>query len=907
MTEPLQFALLGLGIGAIYALLAQGIVLIYRGSGVLNLAHGGFAMVGAYLFHELHALHGMGSAPAGLVTIAVVALLGVVTDQLLLRRLRRSSPLTRLIAMLGVLLVLQSIATLRYGAQVTIVPPLWDRHAIEIAGATITSDRLVILGIVVTLTVVLTLVVRYTRAGWVMSAVSENERAAAALGWSPNLVSATTWGVGAALAGVAGILIAPITQLSVTTMTLLVIAALAAALIGGFSSFALTLLGGLFLGIAESEVGRYVHQTGASRALPFLIIVLALILRGTSLPIRGHANDHLPSLGIGRIDLRAALPAVAAGVALLLLLSSPMWLSALTVNFAVAIIVLSIVVLTGYAGQLSLAQYALAGIGALICARLVAALDWPFELALVAGTLGAAAVGALFALPALRTRGVNLAVVTLGLGVATQELVFNNPDYTGGADGTPVGVQRLFGIDVDALAHPNRYALMVFAAFVLCAFAVANVRRSRTGRGLIAVRGNERAGAALGISVLGAKLQAFVLAGALAGLGGILLAFQSRTINFLRFDPLTSINAVAEAVIGGLGYVVGAVVGATIAPGSTVSAVDHEVLSSVDRYIPLASGVLLLVTVVAMPDGLVAQQLQDLRRLRERLRRRPAPTPPDVVLATEPPTPVAPRRLRVEGLTVRYGGVTAVDGVSLDVGPGEVVGLIGPNGAGKTSLMDAVTGFAPYEGTLRLGDEQIDGWPAHRRATAGLVRSFQSLELFEDMTVLENLHTASDDWSGWALPRDLVAPTAGSLPPIARAAIHEFGLADCLHRRPADLSYGQRRLVAVVRAIAMAPSVLLLDEPVSGLDEHESAECAALIRRIARDWGIGVFVIEHDMAFVMGICDRIVVIDFGRPIATGTPQQIRDDPAAIAAYLGEEGPADADRADARLVGEGAEG
>ena len=252
------------------------------------------------------------------------------------------------------------------------------------------------------------------------------------------------------------------------------------------------------------------------------------------------------------------------------------------------------------------------------------------------------------------------------------------------------------------------------------------------------------------------------------------------------------------------------------------------------------------------------------------------------------PTRVPPKRLRIEGLTVRYGAVVAVDEISIDVSPGEVVGLIGPNGAGKTTLMDAVSGFTPYRGSVLLDDNQIDGWPAHRRAAAGLVRSFQSLELFPEMTVLENLQVPQDRLGGWGTVIELLRPAKTVLPPVTMAAVHDFGLAPILERSPDEISYGQRRLVAIARAVAAQPSILLLDEPVSGLTERESEEFVHLVRRLADAWGMAVLVIEHDMGFVMSICDRITVIDFGKHVCEGTPAEVRVNPAAIAAYLGEE-------------------
>jgi sulfate-transporting ATPase len=887
MSDAVHFALLGLGAGAVYALLGQGLVLVYRGSGVLNLAQGAFAMVGAYLYYELHVVHGFATLPAIIVGVVVLGLLGVVVDQLLMRRLRRGAALAPLIGTLGVMLILQSIGILRYGANSLLIGPLIPSKPIDLLGTTVGSDRLWLLGLAVVLTIVLTLLWNHTAFGWRLSAVSENRRAAAALGWSPDRASLLTWALGSGLAGLAGMLVAPIVQLAVTQLTLLAFPALAAALIGRFRSFPLTLGAGVFLGIAESEVGRYVHLTGASSALPFLAVVAVLLIGGTALPTRGQHSDRPPRLGLGHVNVAVAAPLFAIGAVLISLVFSSDWLNATIVWFAVGTILLSLVVLTGYAGQLSLAQYALAGIGALLAARLVEAQGWRFELALVAGVLGTTLVGLLFALPALRTRGVQLAVVTLGLGVAAQELLFNNMDVTGTASGTPVGAPDLFGLSIDAYDHPERYAIFAFAAFAVCALAVANLRRGRAGRRLIAVRSNERAASALGIDVFAAKFHAFALAGALAGLGGIVLAFHFSTVTYQAFGPFDSINAVALAVIGGVGFIAGPVVGGLVAVGSLGATSAGLTGSEASSYLPLIGGVAMVATLLLHPDGVASAGVDPLRPLAERFGFvRSGQTAPEV--DQSPLGRVPARRLEVKGLTVRYGGVHAVEGVSLTVDAGEIVGLIGPNGAGKTSFIDGVSGLVSASGRIVFAGEEVASWPAHRRARAGIVRSFQSLELFEDMTVLENLQTAADRRDMAATVMDLARPGRVRLSPMAAASVDVFGLQGCLERRPAELPYGQRRLLAISRAVAAAPSVLLLDEPVAGLDTVESRELAELIRLIAEKWGIGVLLIEHNMEFVMGLCDRIVVMDFGRTIATGTPEQIRRDPAAIAAYLGEE-------------------
>jgi ABC-type branched-subunit amino acid transport system ATPase component len=252
----------------------------------------------------------------------------------------------------------------------------------------------------------------------------------------------------------------------------------------------------------------------------------------------------------------------------------------------------------------------------------------------------------------------------------------------------------------------------------------------------------------------------------------------------------------------------------------------------------------------------------------------PAPAKDADAAAIEPFRKEHGRPLVAEHLVLSYGAVTAVRDVSLVVPPGQLVGLIGPNGAGKTSTIDALTGFAPgARGSVTLGDERIDGWSAHRRARAGLVRTFQGLEIFDDLTVAENVEVAR---SG-----------AGRHSPVTVAsALELFGLQGQMDRLAVHLSQGERRLLALARALACSPDVLVLDEPAAGLDTEESLHLGRLLRKVV-DSGVGILLVDHDMSLVLSVCDHVVVLDFGSVIASGPPTTIRRDDLVLTAYLGE--------------------
>jgi sulfate-transporting ATPase len=893
MQEVIRFALLGFGVGALYALASQGLIVIYRGSGVLNFALGAIGLVGAYLEYELTQNHGWAFIPALVLGVLASALIGALVHLLIMRPLRQVSPIVRVIATLGVMVTIQAIAVLRYQANPRFVPSALPVHVWKITGTiVITSDRVILLGIAALLTVGLWLLYRYTKFGLGTTAVAENQRAAASLGWSPDRIATLNWTLGSALAGLSAILIVPIVTLQPQVLTNLVLAATAAALVAGFRSFPIAFAAGLLMGIAQTEADRYITQPGVGDSIPFILIVVWMLVRGQALPLRDYLLQRLPTIGSGRPNW----PAIVLGVGLAAFLigtTSPIWIGAFTVTFCVAIVLLSIVVLTGYAGQLSLAQFAIAGFGAYVAGRLIAADGLPFWLGVVIGIAATVPLGVLFAIPAVRARGINLAIVTLGLGSALELILFDNQDLTGGVSGTIIKSPNVLGLNINAASHPSRYGLFVVACFVVVALAVANVRRGRTGRRMIAVRTNERAAAALGISVRGAKLYAFGLSAAIAALGGILIAFTSTAVTYPNFTNFTSITDVGLSVVGGIGYLVGPLIGGTLTPGG----VDQQILQSISgglvKWIPLIGGVSIIVLVLLNQNGIARESIAQIAWVRARLGRwlpllAPRPREKTVLPPFTSVERVVPQTLEATDITVRFGGTTAVDGVSVTVKPGTIVGLIGPNGAGKTSFIDAVTGFTrPQGGELRLDGRSINRWSPVRRARAGLGRSFQSLELFEDSTVFDNLRAASDPRDAGSYLRDLVYPFAPALPGEVLSAIKEFRLEEELDRLVEDLSYGKRRLLAIARAVATRPGILLLDEPAAGLGELESAELAHLVKRLASEWGMGILLVEHDMNFVMSVCDELVVLDFGRKIGEGSPSQVRSDPAVIAAYLGE--------------------
>jgi ABC-type branched-subunit amino acid transport system ATPase component/branched-subunit amino acid ABC-type transport system permease component len=884
--EIVNLIVLGLCAGAMYALSAQGVVLIYRGSGVLNLAHAAIGGLGAFVYWEVAVSAGLPWILAVAAATGAATLIGLVIYLLVIRPLSGASALTKLVATLAVLVIIQSGMQLHYGSDQRIVPNPLSSGDLEIGGLDVPWSRIILLAVALAVTVGIALFYRYSRFGLATSATAENARGASALGMSHNFISAANWAAGAGIAGFAGAMMAPALQVQLASQIALVVPILAAALMGAMRSFWLTFVGGAVIGIAQALVGRYVQTPGWGEAVPLAIIIMAMLARSTGLSSRPEPNEVRPKVGSGIVRPSLFLGPVAVLFVLLHWVLPVEYVDATTLTLCVGLILLSGVVITGYAGQLSLAQFTLAGIGAVLAGLMVSKWEVPFLLAIVLTVVMMFPIAFLIGIPALRTRGINFAITTLGIAAAFQGVLFLNSSYTGG-DYVSVPTQSIFGWELNTFLYPERYGTVALVLLALASLMVANLRRSQTGRKLLAMRSNERAAAAMGVNVYGVKLYAFALSGSIAAIGGILLVFRQTSLSYISyFEPTDSITSVLYSVVGGIGYVFGPLLGSLGQPASIMPTIFHGQGDSFHLWLSLVLGVLTIKLVQDAPDGLVGMSVQLVgRRVFKKLPSATRALTGGADFATKVPA----RTLEVDDLEVRYGGTVAVTGFDCTVEPGTILGIIGPNGAGKTSLVEALTGYVtPTRGTASIGGQMLLGRSAHARSRAGLRRTFQSLELFDDLTVGENLLIASGTHQLSSFVTDLVYPKKVVFSSSATAAIREFALEGDLDKYPDELSYGRRRLVAIARSVATGPSVLCLDEPAAGLSAVERQELAVLMRRLADEWGIGIVLIEHDVDLVMGVSDQVIAIDFGRTIASGLPADVRRNPAVIAAYIGAE-------------------
>ncbi len=631
----LTFLVLGLGSGAVIALLAIGIVVTHRASRVVNFAHAAIGMYVAFVYYEFRATGDVVLPILGLparvplvprptvvtalvVALVLAALLGALLYLLVFRFLRDAPALARVVASLGLLLYLIAIVGLRFGstgaAALVIEGPLPDQ-LITIGSLRVPADRYILAAIAIAVTAVLWAGYRLTRLGLSTRAVADNEYGAVLVGISPTTVGVLNWMLGSVLAALVIVLAAPVIRLDPSTTSLLVVPAIAAALPGRLDSLWVALFTGLGIGMLQSELlnlqreWEWLPDVGLQQGIPFLVILLSLMVRGGVLPGRGDiATNRLPRVpAAGHNGLLAVASAAVAIVATLLVGSE--WRTAIIVSAIGTIVALSVVVITGYVGQISLAIFAIAGIAAFSTVRFLDNLSIPFPLAPILGVGVAVVAGQIAGLPAIRVRGLNLAIATLAAAVAVEELVFKLGWFTGGLAGSTVESPSLFGIDLGISAVGDAFPRKTFGVIVILLAAIAmimvgNIRSGTAGRRWLAVRANERAASASGINVAQAKLSAFAVSSALAGVAGVLLAYQRTIVSVGSFVVFASLVTVALTYLAGITSPVGALVAGTLTAGGLLTVLLNSLSDGASEYQFAVSGLFLVVAAIRIPTGI---------------------------------------------------------------------------------------------------------------------------------------------------------------------------------------------------------------------------------------------------------------------------------------------------------------
>ncbi len=652
----IQFALLGISAGAIYAALSLGLVLTYRASGVINFAHGAIAMYTAYSFagltndgrvpipplpNPLSIVEAIGSwfgaewhfwdlptfvqfsGPvhwvwALLMSMTVAALIGAGFHYLVFKPLRYQPALPKVVVSVALMLMLQSAVVLRFGATRQPVENVFPEGSWKVLGATIPVDRFILLGIVVILTIGLWAVFRFTMFGLNTRAAAENEEKATILGVSADRTAAINWIVASMLAGLVGILVAPMTGLNAINFTLFIIPALAAALLAQFTSFWVAAGGGLLIGMGQSLLRimeielSWVPSINLQKALPLVVIIAVMLFRGQALPSRGAVE-------VGRLPTAHPAPwrpwmttVLLVGSLAVIVFAPFQYRGAMTNTMIGAILALSLVVVAGFVGQISLSQLAVGGISAFAVATFATEAGMSFLIAAPLAVLVAVAFGFVIAIPAMRVRGASLAIMTLAAGVAIEELLLKTDNWFGSESiavvegpsvfGVDFGINSRFFIDDGNLPTPS-FGVFVLIVTAIVFVGIVRLRQSKLGDRMLAVRANERAAAAVGINVQSIKLTAFVISAGLAGVAGVLTAYKFGRYGADGFTILPSLMLLTFAYLGGIATVSGAAWAGTFFSGGLGIVLFEEWFFDLGQYEAYLAGLLLVLTVIFYPAG----------------------------------------------------------------------------------------------------------------------------------------------------------------------------------------------------------------------------------------------------------------------------------------------------------------
>ena len=897
---PAGIVVQGALLGGLSALLALGLALVYRAHRILNFAQGDLGAAPASLAVLLVVTSGTSWLVAFVVGIAAAILLGVVVEALVIRRFFRSPRLVLSVATIGLAQVLAGLGLLLPGWFGVDLPPQSFPAPIDVS-FTVEPLRFggndVVALIVIPIAFVGLAVFLRTPVGLAMRACADDVDRAALVGIPVRRVHSIVWAIAALLAFLAVFLRAGIVGLSLGTVLgpSLLLPALAAAVIGRMEKLPTIAAAAIALGIIEQSVVWGWNEPSDVYPVLFVVVVVAVWLTpaGSGLRTRLEPSTwravreprpiprELAVLPVVRTTRALALTVVAVALALVPVVFTESRTNLAAVAVVYGIIALSLVVLTGWAGEISLGQMAFVAVGAAVGASLTARLGWDLALGLVGAGVVGAGLAALIGLPVLRRRGLTLAVITLAFGLATTAWLLSPRTF---GDGTrfdwlpPPRVERpdLFGI-IDVRSE-SRFYLLCLVALALVVVGVVGIRRSRTGRALIAIRENDRAASAFGVNPRTTTLQAFATSGFLAAFAGALFVHQQNGLQLDSYSAGESLVVFTMVVIGGLGSIPGALLGALFVRGVTWwLPVEWQIV---------ATGAGMLLVLLVFRGGLGAA-LADARDalLRGLARRRgltvPALTGAIVRRPVEPTTTVTPQPsdafLQVRGLAAEHDGVPVLDGVDLDARAGEIVALLGTNGSGKSTLLDTIAGVH----TASAGRVAIDGVDATRARAEqlvgrGLAEAPADHGVFPTLTVRENLRLATWRVRDRARSRAARADALELFPRLDERALQRAG----------DLSGGEQHMLTLAMALVASPRLLLVDELSLGLSPEATRRVQDRLRSL-RDEGVAIVVVEQSIDRAVELADRAVFLDEGTVRYTGPPAGLLARPDLVrATFLG---------------------
>ncbi|MFZ1063236.1 MAG: branched-chain amino acid ABC transporter permease/ATP-binding protein [Acidimicrobiales bacterium] len=881
----LPFLIVGVVSGSIYGMAAVGLVLSYRTSGIFNFAHGALATLAAYVFYWLHDAHGMPWPYAAVIAVVPLSIALGFSLERFARVLARSSLILQVVGTVGLLLIIEAACTQWYGSNGSFYPAFLSLHTYAIGGTFITLSDIIIVAISVISTVLLSALLKFTRLGTAMRAVVDDPDLLSIAGINPVSVRRAAWVIGSFLVTLSGLLLAPNLGLDATSLTLLVVQAFGAAAIGRFHSLPWTWVGGVVIGVTSSVATKYFTSvnifSGLPSAIPFIILFGVLILvrqqRAIDSSTRRASRELAPTNLPIPFQLSGAVVVIGALIAVPFVF--PDYLTAWMGVLTDVMLLSSLGLLVRISRQVSLCQITFAAIGAVAFSRFASA-GVPWLIALFLAGLFVVPIGALLAFPAVRLSGLYLALATLGFGLLVQTMFYDS-SWMFGIENLGIPMPRPHVSWLPVSSDRGFYFLLLF--FVVSA-TVGSVWliRGRLG-GLLRVLGESPLTLeAFGVNTLVTRVLVFCLSAFLAAVAGALSGSALGTATGQNFEPLTSLSLFVIVVIAAFGEPWFALFGALL-----VGLIPAYFTSqSATNILQVAFGL----GAFTYSLGLVPKRPRFIERLAQstgtRARDRVSNSPP----VGDDRTGLA-TTLDANEVTVRFGGLVAVDNVSVKARTGTVTGVIGPNGAGKTTLFNACSGLnAPSSGTIVLGENDVSARRPSVRARLGLGRTFQQVQLCDSLSVEENVRIGAEGGLVGASAFRHVFRSRTQSQLIAgrsREALQLVGIEDLAHRPVSTLPTGQRRLVELARCLAGQFTILLLDEPSSGLDAQETSDFGALLRRVVAQRDIGILLIEHDLSLTMNVCDELYVLDFGSLIYHGTPEDARTSPSVQAAYLGD--------------------
>ncbi len=916
MSEIWPFIVIGISVGSVYGLAGTGLVLQYKTSGIFNFAYGALATVSVFVFYWLHVQNGW---PWPLTAFVCVFVLGPVMGillELLARRLATVDHTLQIASTVGLVLWVVAMGSIWLSDITDSFPAFLPTSTVELGGVNVQWQQIIVAIIALVSTIALYLFLRSTRLGTAMRAVVDDPELLSVTGESPVRVRRWAWIIGSSFAALSGLLIAPSLPVQALILTLLVVQAFGAAAIGYFSNLPLTYVGGLLIGVAGALATKYVVDVpwliGLPSGLPFIVLFVVLLVtpRSKLAPRRFLTPRTIRTSWHAPTRMRVLAGVVFLGVLCLV----PTWVGTNVTVYASAlvlvILVLSLGLLTRLSRQVSLCQYAFAAIGASSMAHFTTDHGFPWLVALLLAGLVAVPVGAIIAIPAIRLSGVFLALATLGFGILLEQMIYTQ-DFMFGPTSEGIKAARpSFDVGPFHAGTDTGIYFVILAVVVVVAVGVAVLSGTRLGKLLRAMGDSPLALETAGLNVNVTRVIVFCISAFIAAISGALTAsLYTFAIgsNFPSFSSLTLVALVVVIVVGEPWY-------AFIASAVIILVPLYVTWGNIGLYITALFG-LGAVLMPAFGDKLPGTPM-GVRRVIDRLggRRpaaeapRPAVVAPVLPIAETVPTPPSAARsagggLEVQHLTVRYGGVVAVDDASLRAPCGAITGLIGPNGAGKTTTFNACSGLLkPTSGSIRLHDHDVTRASPAVRARRGLGRTFQRVQLFESLDVRTNIELARECAVAGGNPARQIVPRRRDARLVRDAtleAIELTGIGGFVDSPVSSLSTGQRRLVELARVLTGPFDMILLDEPSSGLDQAETEQFGAILRHVVAVRGLGILLVEHDMSLVQQVCDRVYVLDFGRMLFEGTASEMLGSEVVRAAYLGSEG-VEAAAADAAL-------